>query len=400
MYNFLREKSFTYESALEHFASDLVHIPSLSFHEAAAAQRVKVQLEDLGYDKVFIDSIGNVVGCNFGRNYSPTLLLISHLDTIHAAPSDTSCKAGIFDGKLYGCGASDCKGGLASQVFAGRLLKESFPMYGNLIVLASVAEQNGCSIGVRHFLKETLPSLGLTPSFAILGEPTDLGLYYGHDGWVAVEISLSDCDEQIVKYASGELLSFINKSNLNATLENQLVEEIVVNGPTYFKQEGFTKAQFRVVHRIRNKTEPAHVLHRYGETARHICRPLGVHSISTQVSRSFITDGLGENVRIRQVVYPWTTDPLHPIFEESRLALRAADCTVRGGSWKLPKLGMGTAGNVLTKNNIPVIGYGPGSEILANDPQEYVELNNLKEAFFGTAVIAHRMLGVPSVGKD
>ena len=30
----------------------------------------------------------------------------------------------------------------------------------------------------------------LKPDYAVLGEPTGLGLYYGHDGWMEVEISV------------------------------------------------------------------------------------------------------------------------------------------------------------------------------------------------------------------
>jgi hypothetical protein len=61
---------------------------------------------------------------------------------------------------------------------------------------------------------------------------------------------------------------------------------------------------------------------------------------------------------------------------------------------------MGTAGNVLTEMyGIPTIGYGPGSEMASQGPDDYVTIDNLKEAFYGTAVIAHRITGVPSVNK-
>jgi hypothetical protein len=58
------------------------------------------------------------------------------------------------------------------------------------------------------------------------------------------------------------------------------------------------------------------------------------------------------------------------------------------------------AGNVLTEMyGIPTIGYGPGSELVAQGSDDYVTMYNLKEAFYGTVVIAHRITGVPSVNK-
>ena len=48
--------------------------------------------------------------------------------------------------------------------------------------------ENGASIGVRGLIEQTLPELKLKPDYAILGEPTGLGLYYGHDGWIEVDL--------------------------------------------------------------------------------------------------------------------------------------------------------------------------------------------------------------------
>ena len=57
----------------------------------------------------------------------------------------------IENERVYGLGASDCKGGLAAQVYAGDLLKRSLlPLQGNLVVAATVAEENGRSLGRSH----------------------------------------------------------------------------------------------------------------------------------------------------------------------------------------------------------------------------------------------------------
>lgn len=60
---------------------------------------------------------------------------------------------------------------------------------------------------------------------------------------------------------------------------------------------------------------------------------------------------------------------------------------------------MGTAGNVLVQElNIPTIGYGPGREAVAHACNEFVEVDNLNAAVYGTAVIVHGLVGIPVCG--
>ena len=76
------------------------------------------------------------------------------------------------------------QGSLAAQAYAGPLLKQCLsPLRDNLVVSATVAEENGASVGMHTLIERTLSKLGMRPTVVILGEPTGLGLYYGHDGW-------------------------------------------------------------------------------------------------------------------------------------------------------------------------------------------------------------------------
>lgn len=394
VYSLFRQKASILQPELQQLAAELVRIPSPSFCEGKMAGAVIDALNALSYDRVFKDNYGNVVGCMFGRNYNPTLLLISHMDA-HNDNLKCKCRTGIDNGRLYGAGASDCKSGLAAQMFAGRLLKECFPMYGNLILVATVAQQSGCSAGVRQFLKETLPSIGLSPSFALLGEPTDLGLYYGHDGWVSIELKLSGTDSEILEACAKEMYSFLHKST-SSTASEIPIEEATISVPVYSSDNEEYHCQIVITQRLRDKNEPVYLLHRYRETARFICKRFEVQFRSIGIQRRTAQREDGSSIRIRQLSVPWMTDPLNSFFEEARLALRAADCKVSGGTWNLNRLGMGTAGSVLVnKYSIPTIGYGPGYQMLAQSPEEYVELKDINEAFFGTAVIAHRLLSVP-----
>lgn len=338
-----------------------------------------------------------MIGIIYGREYSPTLLLLSHMDTSRSTDRQRFSKAQIRDGRLYGVGASDCKSGLAAQIYAGKLLKESCnPLYGNLIVVASVSEHNGCSIGVRHFLKDTLPALGLQPSFAVLGEPTDMGLYYGHDGWVSIEVKLASTEIDALEAATTALLSFLSKGTFPATDTGSSVQETNIHAPEYVTAAGTGYALIRMDQRLRTPQETIVLLRRMKAVANLVCKPLNIRSVSAGIARTTTKTFDEALLPIRLISRPWMTDPLNPIFEEARLALRTAQCTVRGGTWTLSRLGMGTAGSALETAGIPTIGYGPGNEMTAHEPDEFVELDNVREVFFGTTVIAHRITGIIS----
>ena len=107
----------------------------------------------------------------------------------------------------------------------------------------------------------------------------------------------------------------------------------------------------------------------------------------------------GRTTVVRQVRNSWATDPFHPLLERARQALAGAECPAQPGKWKLGRLGQGTAGGVLVEDyGIPTIGYGPGDEELAHAPDESVDVERLRSAVYGTAVIAQCLVGVPVFG--
>jgi acetylornithine deacetylase/succinyl-diaminopimelate desuccinylase-like protein len=105
------------------------------------------------------------------------------------------------------------------------------------------------------------------------------------------------------------------------------------------------------------------------------------------------------HTRVECVVDAWCTDPCSPLVDRARQSLAVADLKTRTGTWKLGRLGSGTAGSTLVRHyGIPTIGYGPGDEALAHNPNECVEIARLHDAIIGTAVIVHALAGVPTFG--
>ena len=150
------------------FTQELVRIPSPSLHEKDVAGVVAEVMRELRYDLVFTDDVGNSVGVIRGsRLRVPRFSMSSHMDTVRPDQFESWNRSpfsgDIIHGRIEGVGAADCKGGLAAQIYAGHVLAASrFVPMGNIVVAATVAEENGCSVGVRHLLKTTLPELGMS----------------------------------------------------------------------------------------------------------------------------------------------------------------------------------------------------------------------------------------------
>jgi len=400
MYRILRSKTDGLAEDVVSLAQDLVRIKGLSSEEELVADCVERAFRDLGYDQVVRDSYGNVLGIIHGRTGESTLLLCSHLDT--ASPGNLHDWAGspwraeITNGQLHGLGAADCKSGLAAQIYTGALLKRSLlPLDGSLIVAATVMQEEGHSTGVRELMKETLPSLEMRPNWAILGEPTNLGLYYGHEGWVELFVCVESPNPFQVDDAAEAIFETLNARRNH---ENEY-EYLLVRPPRIERTEPERRAIIPIDRRLRPGEAVEAVIHEIGLTAVATARSAGGVAVDTAVRQTTRRAYTGRGTLVRHVTNAWSTDPFSPLMERARHALAAAELPVRPGKWELGRLGMGTAGGVLLQEfGIPTLGYGPGDEAVAHRPNEYVEVENIVKALYGTAVIAHSLIGVPVYG--
>ena len=393
MYRILREETNALSQRAVDFAQKLVEEQSPSLGEEAVAGLIETQMNALSFDRVFRDEAGNLVGVLFGRHEGPTLALISHMD--HVVHEDTPAihHAGcIEEGLLYGPGSADCKAGLSAHLFAAQALKRSLlPLKGNLVVAATVAEESGGSVGVRTLIEQTLPQLELKPDYAVLGEPTGLGLYYGHDGWIELEVQLESLDPFELEDATRAIISNFNGRGGDA--------RVASHEPVFQGQTGVRRATIQMDRRMKMTEDVEEIVGQVRNIAMLAAQPSG--SVVIKVAPREVNQKLytGCQTIIRRMAAPWSTDPFSPLIERSRQALNAAGLNARPGKWMLDRFTMGTAGNVLVNEfNIPTIGYGPGAEAQAHTPDEFVRIDNISQCILGTASIAHTLIGVPVFG--
>jgi acetylornithine deacetylase len=123
----------------------------------------------------------NVIGVLEGRRPGPALMLCGHVDTVGVEGMRDPFDPRERDGRLFGRGAQDMKGGVAAMIDAARVAAErGFPA-GRLIV-AAVVDEEYASIGADALVRTW------SADMAVVTEPTDLQIAVGHKGFAWIEV--------------------------------------------------------------------------------------------------------------------------------------------------------------------------------------------------------------------
>ena len=115
-----------YKPEMSRFLRDLIAIPGESCQEENVIERIKKEMETVGFDDVKIDPLGNILG-SIGRG-TRLLAFDAHIDTVKVG--DLSLwnydpyKGFEDDEIIVGRGASDQLGGMAAMVYAGKIIKD------------------------------------------------------------------------------------------------------------------------------------------------------------------------------------------------------------------------------------------------------------------------------------
>ena len=190
MNNGYYEGAMGLKADLVKFTQDIIRIPSLSGQESAVIQRIRAEMERLDYDEVTVDPMGNLLG-RIGNG--PRVIAIDgHVDVVDVGDESLwgrdPFSGDMEDGILYGRGASDMKGGVASSVYAGALLKRTgLPDDITLYVTATVQEEDCDGLCWQYIVNED----GLRPDLVVIAEPTSLRIYRGQRGRMEMEVHTS-----------------------------------------------------------------------------------------------------------------------------------------------------------------------------------------------------------------
>lgn len=379
------------ETELAGFMQDIIRIPSLSSEEADVIERIRTEMLKVGFDEVVVDPMGNLIGRIGSGPF--VIALDGHVDTVDVGDKslwDRDPHSGdIEDGVLYGRGASDMKGGVASSVYAGALLKKTgIPDNVTLYVTATVQEEDCDGLCWQYIVNE----VGLRPDLVVITEPTSLRIYRGQRGRMEMEVHTSglschgSAPERGINavYKMAGIIADIEK--LNEQLEPReplgkgtvTISEIRSRSPSLCAvADGCT------IHLDRRLT--------VGETEEtSVAEILNLPSVkaadaTVTVLNYAVPSHTGLTYPTRKYYPTWDIDEDDPAMAFAKDAYRVTfETEPETGFWTFSTNGVATAG----MHNIPSIGFGPGHEHFAHAPNEQVEVEHLVScAAFYTALV-------------
>ena len=129
---------------------ELTEIPAPPFKESVRAQRFKQMLEAAGPNKVWMDSLGNVLVLRKGKKGGRTVVVDAHLDTVF--PEGTDVKVKIKGDTLFAPGISDDTRGLIAMLTVLRALeKANISTNDDVLFVGSLGEEGlGDLRGVKY----------------------------------------------------------------------------------------------------------------------------------------------------------------------------------------------------------------------------------------------------------
>jgi len=138
--------------------ADTVNPPG---NEARAAELLRLYLEEAGVECALYNKVperANLVARLPGRAVGPTLMLLSHTDTVRADPEEWSVdpwSGELRDDQIWGRGALDMKSQVAASAVAiATLAREGFEPAGDVLFAACADEEVGEDFGLSWLCRE------------------------------------------------------------------------------------------------------------------------------------------------------------------------------------------------------------------------------------------------------
>ena len=343
--------------------------------EAPIARHLCAILAAWGFEATMTEAAPgrpNVVARLSGSGGGRSLMFNGHLDVVGVegmthAPFDAT----EMNGRIYGRGASDMKGGVAAMCAAAARVKGT--LRGDLII-CGVADEEWKSIGTASLI-----AAGIRADAAIVTEPTRLAIMPAHKGFAWIDLTVHgraahgsrwDLGVDAIRHA-GILLAELDRFDTedlpkrkHALLGRPSLHAGVIEGGL-----GLSTYPDKCIVRVERRTIP-------GETASEALREIEAAIDGVRSRRPDVT--ADASLMFSQPPSDVATNA--PIVTALATALN-------GEGLGAPIAGMSawTDAALLNESGIPAICFGPGDMGLAHAAEEYIEVDEIERA---TAVLA------------
>lgn len=370
-------------SDMVRFSQKLIQTPSLSGEEDRVADLIQAEMKKLSYDEVETDRVGNVIGLIKGNPELASICFTAHMDHVDTG-DEKEWKhhpyAGIIDaGFLYGRGASDLKGVIATQVYIAAALKSMPVEHGDIYIVEVVHEEMG-GLGTKSLDKGVLNAI----DYAVNGEPTSNNINIAHKGRVEIVVSFKGNSVHASMPGLGvnplyDTAGFITELSEIVPAHNELEKSTFAPTLCYTDQESanVTPGEVNLVLDWRNiASEPE------AEVLRKIKNITGVNG-SLRVASSELKTYTGIEAQVKRSRPPFYIQEEHPLVREAASAVSS----VLQRKVEINKWSIATDCGILMDAGIPTIGFSPGEEISIHTNKEKISLSLIKEAMYCYPVI-------------
>ncbi|MGL5477862.1 MAG: YgeY family selenium metabolism-linked hydrolase [Clostridium sp.] len=362
-----------YKGDMTKFLRDLIRIPGESAGEEGVIKRIAQEMEKLGFDKVEIDKMGNVLG--YMGTGEKLVAYDAHIDTVGLGELSNwtfdPYEGYENDEEIGGRGASDQLGGIVSATYGAKIMKDLGLLSDKYTVLVTgtVQEEDCDGLCWQYIHNEDK----ITPEFVVITEPTDGNIYRGQRGRmeIRVEVKGISChgsapergDNAIYKMA--DILQEVRVLNDNLHYDPFLgkgtvtVSQIFYNSPSRC-----AVADMCAISLDRRLTD--------GETYQSALKEVEDLPFVKKYGAK-VTMYTYERPSWTGLVYP--TDCYFPtwVIPEDAEPTKAMVEAYKGmyGEPLVDKWTFSTNGvSIMGRYNIPCIGFGPGKEAEAHAPNE------------------------------
>lgn len=421
VYAKVNELAKEYRPEAVKFIQKLVQTPSTSGEEFALTELLIKEMKKLGYDEVFRDAQGNIVGMIHGEPGGPTIMYNSHMD--HVLPGNPDnwegydpygglidiCKVDDRDRTkqeevecIHGRGASDVKSGHGFQIYAGAILLKlremGYKIRGTFMYTGVVQEEPAEMVGMSYLIDNTFKEKRLDYDAMVSSEATSLSLYLGHRGRTEYLITTYGRTSHgsrphyginaiykaipVIQAIQNELIPSL-KSDPEGDLEDaSLSLNIISCSPgalSIVPDQCFLSMDRRTLPGETAESalgELKAIINKVSETDPQFKADVVVKNA---VEKSYT----GMEFKVAKDMAPWKTPKDHPFTKACAAALEEVGQEVSYGYWSFGTDGSKTAGI----DRKPTIGYSAMQEQFAHTPFDKCRLDFIELAIAGNAAI-------------
>ncbi len=321
---------------------------------------------------------------------APSLLLCGHLDTVLAEGMDHEPFSGMVkDGKLWGRGAADMKGGNAAMLYAMMAIKRSgISLKGDLIYAGLVGEESpNNSEGARYWVSHHKRT-----DYAIVGEATGLNVAGYHKGMSWLKVHIQGKASHASKPTQG-INAVSVAARMIAALEDELLPQLALRKHDYVAPP--TLSIGKISGGLQNNTVPHQCwfsMDRRYIPGENIAQVKGEIE---EILQSVVQRYPGASFYIEEEPETQGRETLESGIDNA-LAETLVGCIkdVTGRIVKPGGVDYWTDGAHLARMNTKTVVFGPGNIAQAHAATEFIDIQELFASAKIYALLAMQLLGV------